>query len=223
MMERLTARMSALGVRNEVNTAVQQLVREGDRIIGVRAKSFDEQKSIRARGGVILATGHFTGNEEMLRKHTPRLLEAGITRQYTPFDDGAGHQLGAAAGGVLLHMDGALITSPFYPPEQLIKGILVNRLGRRFVAEDSYHSRSSIYATQEPGGEAYLIVDEKIFARPLFGPPAERIPDGIVPVFWACGVTPQQAALDAKVELLLAHAPAHGFITDLPAEALASF
>ena len=118
---------------------------------------------------MILATGHFTGNLELLKKYTPRLLEPGITRQYTPYDDGAGHQLGAAAGGELLHMDGALITSPFYPPEQLIKGILVNRLGQRFVAEDSYHSRSSIFATQQPGGEAYLIVDEKIFARPLFG------------------------------------------------------
>jgi uncharacterized protein YcsI (UPF0317 family) len=44
-----------------------------------------------------------------------------------------------------------------------------------------------------------------------------------VPVFWACGVTPQQAALDAKVDVLLAHAPAHGFVTDVLAEELASF
>jgi len=169
MMERLVARMRELGVRIEVDSAVQQLVREGDRITGVRVKHFDAVKSVHARGGVILATGHFTANEAMLARHTPRLLEPGITRQYTPYDDGAGHRLGEAAGGVLLHMDGALITSPFYPPEQLIKGILVNRDGNRFVAEDSYHSRSSIYATQQPGGEAYLIVDEKIFARPLFG------------------------------------------------------
>jgi 3-oxo-5alpha-steroid 4-dehydrogenase len=169
MVEKLTEKMRALGVRIELNTGVQQLVREGGRIAGVRVKGFDGERAIEARRGVILATGHFTGNVEMLKKHTPRLLEEGITRQYTPFDDGAGHQLGAAAGGVLLHMDGALITSPFYPPEQLIKGILVNRLGKRFVAEDSYHSRSSIFATQQPGGEAYLLVDEKIFARPLFG------------------------------------------------------
>ena len=58
-------------------------------------------------------------------------------------------------------------------------------------------------------------------AHPLFGPPVERVPDGLVAVFWACGVTPQQAALDAKVELLLAHAPAHGFVADLRADALA--
>jgi uncharacterized protein YcsI (UPF0317 family) len=34
-------------------------------------------------------------------------------------------------------------------------------------------------------------------------------------------VTPQQAALDAKVELLLAHSPAHGFIADVRADELA--
>jgi succinate dehydrogenase/fumarate reductase flavoprotein subunit len=148
---------------------VQKLYRENGRIVGVRAKSVDGEKAVCARGGVILATGHFTANMEMLEANTPRLLEEGITRQYTHYDDGAGHQLGVAAGGELRHMDGALITSPFYPPEQLIKGILVNREGKRFVAEDSYHSRSSIFATQQPGGEAYLIVDEKVFARPLFG------------------------------------------------------
>ena len=169
LMECLVARARALGVRIEVDSAVQQLIRDGERIAGVRVKHFDETKNVRARRGVVLATGHFTGNAELLAKHTPRLLEEGITRQFTPFDDGAGLLLGRAAGGEWLHLDGALITSPFYPPEQLIKGILVNREGRRFVAEDSYHSRSSIYATQQPGGEAYLIVDEKIFARPLFG------------------------------------------------------
>jgi len=57
--------------------------------------------------------------------------------------------------------------------------------------------------------------------RPLFGTPVGPVPPGLLPVFWACGVTPQQAALEAGVPLLLAHAPAHGFITDLRADALA--
>jgi uncharacterized protein YcsI (UPF0317 family) len=54
--------------------------------------------------------------------------------------------------------------------------------------------------------------------RPLFGGPVPELPKGLIPVFWACGVTPQQAALEAKIDLLIAHAPAHGFITDLEAE-----
>ena len=36
-----------------------------------------------------------------------------------------------------------------------------------------------------------------------------------VPVFWACGVTPQNAVLKAKPEILISHAPGHMFITDI--------
>lgn len=51
--------------------------------------------------------------------------------------------------------------------------------------------------------------------RPLFGPPVPPVPPGLVPVCWACGVTPQEAALASGVPLVIAHAPGHGFITDL--------
>jgi uncharacterized protein YcsI (UPF0317 family) len=54
--------------------------------------------------------------------------------------------------------------------------------------------------------------------NPLFGPPVKTIPKGIVPVFWACGVTPQEAALKARIDLMITHAPAHGFITDILAD-----
>ena len=54
-------------------------------------------------------------------------------------------------------------------------------------------------------------------AKPLFGSSVDRIPVGVVPVFWACGVTPQEAAREAGIDLI-AHAPAHGFVTDLPAD-----
>jgi uncharacterized protein YcsI (UPF0317 family) len=40
------------------------------------------------------------------------------------------------------------------------------------------------------------------------------VPPGIVPVFWACGVMPREAALTARVDLMITHAPAHGFVTD---------
>jgi uncharacterized protein YcsI (UPF0317 family) len=57
-------------------------------------------------------------------------------------------------------------------------------------------------------------------AAPLFGPPVPPTPAGIVPVFWACGVTPQSAAENARLPFFIAHAPAHSFITDLPSSAL---
>ena len=54
--------------------------------------------------------------------------------------------------------------------------------------------------------------------RPIYGEPVHRIPKGTMPVFWACGVTPQKAAEAAKLDLMITHAPGHGFITDLKAD-----
>ena len=44
---------------------------------------------------------------------------------------------------------------------------------------------------------------------------AVTIREGEVPVFWACGVTPQAAAMEAKPEFMITHAPGYMFITDL--------
>ncbi len=51
-------------------------------------------------------------------------------------------------------------------------------------------------------------------ARPDFGDPVEVRP-GEVPVFWACGVTPQAVAMEVRPPLLLTHKPGHMFVTDL--------
>ena len=51
-------------------------------------------------------------------------------------------------------------------------------------------------------------------ARPDFGDPVE-IRDGEIPVFWACGVTPQAAALASGLPFCITHAPGHMFVTDL--------
>ena len=57
-------------------------------------------------------------------------------------------------------------------------------------------------------------------AAPQYGDPVE-IRDGEVPVFWACGVTPQAVAAASRPELMITHAPGHMFVTDVPDERLA--
>src|SRR5690606_24181983 len=49
--------------------------------------------------------------------------------------------------------------------------------------------------------------------RPDFGD-AVPVAEGEVPVFWACGVTPQAVALATRVPLMITHAPGHMFVTD---------
>ena len=50
--------------------------------------------------------------------------------------------------------------------------------------------------------------------RPDFGDSVE-LRSGEVPVFWACGVTPQAVAMEAKPPFLITHKPGHMFVTDL--------
>ena len=51
-------------------------------------------------------------------------------------------------------------------------------------------------------------------SRPEFGAPVE-IRDGEIPVFWACGVTPQMAIQQAKLPICITHVPGHMLVTDL--------
>ncbi|GAA5234771.1 putative hydro-lyase [Verticiella sediminum] len=51
-------------------------------------------------------------------------------------------------------------------------------------------------------------------ARPDYGDPVE-IRAGEIPVFWACGVTPQSVVAAAKPAFCITHAPGHMLVTDL--------
>ncbi len=54
--------------------------------------------------------------------------------------------------------------------------------------------------------------------HPLTGTPVGAIPADVVPVFWACSMTPQAVALAAGVKFMITSGPSLGFITDLPAD-----
>jgi uncharacterized protein YcsI (UPF0317 family) len=60
--------------------------------------------------------------------------------------------------------------------------------------------------------EALGITD---LAAPDYGDPV-RIEDRDVPVFWACGVTPQAALMKSRPPFAITHAPGHMFVTDVP-------
>jgi len=52
-------------------------------------------------------------------------------------------------------------------------------------------------------------------AAPTFGDPVD-LQDGDVPMFWACGVTPQAALMASRPPFAITHAPGHMFVTDVP-------
>lgn len=58
-------------------------------------------------------------------------------------------------------------------------------------------------------------------AVPDYGDPVPIL-DGEVPVFWACGVTPQAVVLESKLPFCITHAPGKMFVSDLPSSAEAA-
>ena len=114
-------------------------------------------------------------NPEMVAEHTPALGQKrrtkhhGVVEPYilgNPNDDGLGIRMGVSAGGVAENLDQLFITAAAYPPEILLTGIIVNKDGKRFVTEDSYHSRTSAFVLEQPDQIAYLIVDEEHMQMP---------------------------------------------------------
>jgi uncharacterized protein YcsI (UPF0317 family) len=62
----------------------------------------------------------------------------------------------------------------------------------------------------------------KDLKKPDFGDPV-TIRNGEIPVFWACGVTPQAVVMRVKPDLCITHTPGHMFISDILNEELATF
>jgi uncharacterized protein YcsI (UPF0317 family) len=59
-------------------------------------------------------------------------------------------------------------------------------------------------------------------AHPDYGDAVE-VRSGELPVFWACGVTPQAAIATARISFCITHAPGHMLVTDIKTQSLAAF
>lgn len=166
VMDLLRDRLADEGVEVRYETGANALVVEDGAVVGVRWKKFSETGLVRCRA-VILAAGGFVMNKDMVARFTPHLAEKPFVLG-TTYDDGTGIRLGESVGGATAFMEEAFITAPFYPPSRLVKGIVVNKEGRRFVAEDSYHARTSSFVMDQPDHAAYLIVDSAHIEHPVF-------------------------------------------------------
>jgi 3-oxo-5alpha-steroid 4-dehydrogenase len=165
VMDLLRDRVTQAGVAVRYETGATNLVAgEPGSVAGVAWRSFGDTGAVRA-GATVIAAGGFVMNAGMVAQYTP-VLGGKLIALGTTYDDGLGIRLGVSAGGEARHMGEAFITAPFYPPSVLLTGLIVNSLGMRFVAEDSYHSRTSQFVLEQPGSVAYLIVDSAHVAQP---------------------------------------------------------
>ena len=166
VIDLLLKRAAELGVQIRYETGATHLVVDEGTVVGVSWKHFSDTGTIRAKA-VVIAAGGFVMNPDMVARYTPELAEKPFVLGNT-YDDGLGIRLGVSAGAATKHMDQSFITAPVYPPAILLTGIIVNKSGERFVAEDSYHSRTSGFVMDQPDHAAFLIVDEDHLERPAF-------------------------------------------------------
>jgi fumarate reductase flavoprotein subunit len=93
---RLQTTARRLGARIITGAKDTELITEGERVVGVRAAVDGEKREYRARGGVILAAGDFTGNAKM--RHEFLAPDAAAASPINPNASGDGQRLAMALG-----------------------------------------------------------------------------------------------------------------------------
>ena len=158
LMKPLVETATERGVRALYDMRVQSLVVESDgRVAGITARQYGSDVTIRARRGVVLGTGSFAYNESMMARFTPRI--AGRPISAVEQHDGQGIRMAQALGADLAHMDATEVAF-VVDPQQLVRGILVNARGQRYVAEDTYPGRAGQLTLYHQNDTAYLILDD---------------------------------------------------------------
>ena len=165
LVDVLEASARSKGVEIIPDARALALIREGDQIVGLIVRIDGQNRFVKAKRGVVLATGGFVMNEAMRRKYCPETFR--INDAIGDKDDGSGIELGVGAGGDAIHMEQFFTTCPWTMPESHAYGVFVNVQGQRFINEDCYHGRVSRCAVDQPGGKVYLLLDNAHFVQPM--------------------------------------------------------
>ncbi|MCB8910059.1 FAD-dependent oxidoreductase [Rhodococcus rhodochrous] len=165
LMKPLVETAEKLGVKAEYDVRVQTVVVNGDgRVVGVVARRYGETLTVRARRGVVLAMGSFAFDEEMVRDYAPVLV--GRPGSAVEAHDGRAIRIGQALGAATAHMDAAEV-AVHTSPQLMVRGILVNAHGQRFIAEDTYPGRIGQAMLFHQNNEAFLILDQHAYDEVL--------------------------------------------------------
>ncbi|MEU4651404.1 FAD-dependent oxidoreductase [Nocardia fluminea] len=158
LMKPLADTVAELGIDVEYDTRIRRLVVDDeDRVVGVLATTYGKPVTVRAARGVVLATGSFAYDTEMIERYTPRL--SGRPGAAIEEHDGIGIRLAQALGAELAHMDASEVAI-FGDPQMMARGILVNGRGQRYVTEDTYPGRIGQATLLQNDNQAFLIIDE---------------------------------------------------------------
>lgn len=166
MSEALQAAADAeANITTEVNAPVTNLiVDDNGRVIGVVASIGGVETNILAKRAVILATGGYEWNAEMLRNTNGSLYPLVPMGSGYMGNTGDGIRMAASLGARLRDMDNTFSTPFVYPPNEKVHAVLVNNKGRRFANEASYGAVLGREIVEHQGNIAWLIMDSAVAA-----------------------------------------------------------
>ncbi|WKL16886.1 FAD-binding protein [Comamonas testosteroni] len=119
-----------------------------------------EKRYIRARKGVVLSTGGYIFNSELLERHAPAYKPGWLTG--AAGCDGSGLRLGQSVGGIAQDLNNISAWRFITPPSVWPKGLVVNTQGERFCNEQVYGAKLGYEMMEKQGGQAWLIIDSKL-------------------------------------------------------------
>jgi 3-oxo-5alpha-steroid 4-dehydrogenase len=127
--------------------------------------SFGQPISIRARRGVVISSGGFFYNREMVEEHAPAHLPG--MPLGTIGDDGSGILMGQSVGGKTGLMDNVSQWRFVNPPESFIKGVMIDRQGQRICNEMLYGAQLGQKIMEKADGQAWLLIDSRLCKQAL--------------------------------------------------------
>lgn len=165
------AKADELGIPIITNMKAEELIKDkSGRVVGVKATMNGASYTFNAKGGVVLATGGFGANPEMVKKYNPKIDERFKTTD-APGTTGEALYMAERAGAQLVNM-GYIQTYPICDPIsgviELIAdarfdgAIMLNQEGKRFVEELQRRDVLSEAILKQTGGYCWVLWNDKI-------------------------------------------------------------
>ena len=154
------------GVDIRVGNAATELVMENGAVAGVKVKNDAGEYTIKAKA-VILASGGFGADNEMVAKYQPSL--AGYNFSCTAGATGDGHKMAVAAGAQLGNMEHIRVNFTYYTDGLRVYymgclpntgAIVVNEAGKRFINDQGGYGVGM--KVVEQGGSCWAIFDQSM-------------------------------------------------------------
>lgn len=148
-----------------VNVKAEELIQEDGRVTGVKAMGTDGTPYVlHAAKGVVMATGGFGANSEMVAKYSDTIPENNPTTN-SPAATGDGIIMGESVNANLVGMEYIqMLPNPgtnVYFTGEIENSIYVNKMGERFVSEQGRRDVLCNAILQQPDSVMYAIFDSK--------------------------------------------------------------